>query len=216
MVDWYSYKQKAWERILRDKEIGYLDPDIFDTLETFFKIQNVFTQSSCSGRVTIIDAYMPWERKNSTVVYKNHLEITKSDLIETVYKGRVRNLWLVVQGPIFHVYAKSEEDAWKLLKIARQTGFKHSGILTVNEKGTLVELRTGVKMVHLLKEKYDENEVDQLVSIANKVLQKGKEKLRKLKETIDSSVNSDDSVKLRKNSEGKTVFEYSFTQHSQS
>ena len=59
MENWEDYKKKAWERILRDKEIGYLDPDIFEVLEVFFKRKKAYTQSSCSGRVSIIDSYLP-------------------------------------------------------------------------------------------------------------------------------------------------------------
>ncbi|BAB66560.1 tRNA-wybutosine modification methyltransferase TYW3 [Sulfurisphaera tokodaii] len=214
MNNWFTYKQRAWERVIRDKEIGYLDPDIFDTLEVFFKRRDTFTQSSCSGRITIIDAEMPWERKNSSVVFKNHLGITVTDLLETINKGKVWNLWLVVQGPIFHVYTRTNEEAWNILKLARSVGFKHSGVLTVNEKGVLVELRTGVKMVHLLKDNYDEKEANELVVIANKVLQKGKEKLRKLKEVVENSLNSNNSMELRKNSEGNSEFQYNINKLS--
>ena len=208
MTDWYTYKQKAWERILRDKEIGYLDPDIFDVLEVFFKRKDTYTQSSCSGRITIVDAELPWERRNSSVIYKNHLRMSIDDFIETINKGKVWNLWLVVQGPIFHVYSRTQEEAWKILKIARSVGFKHSGILTINEKGVLVELRTGVKMVHLLKQNYTEEEMVNLVDIANKVLLKGKDKLHKIKNAIESSLDSNDPMELRENSERKSEVQY--------
>ena len=208
MNDWYTYKQKAWERILRDKEIGYLDPDIFDVLEAFFKRKDTYTQSSCSGRITIVDAEFPWDRKKSSVVYKNHLGIGVEDFIRTISKGKVWNLWLTVQGPIFHVYTRTQEEAWEILRIARSAGFKHSGILTINKKGILVELRTGVKMVHLLKQNYIEEEMVNLVNIANKVLLKGKEKMQKLKIALENSLNSHDSMELGKNSERKSEVQY--------
>jgi len=207
-MDWYAYKQKAWEKILRDKEIGYLDPDIFDVLETFFKRKDTYTQSSCSGRITIVDAELPWERKNSSVIYKNHLGITVEDLITTISKGKVWNLWLIVQGPIFHAYTRTQEEAWEILKIARSVGFKHSGILTKNEKGILVELRTGVKMVHLLKQNYTEEEIVDLVNVANKVLRKGKEKMQKLRIALENSLNSNNSMELGENSERKSEIQY--------
>ena len=203
MSDWYAYKQKAWERILRDKEIGYLDPDIFDVLEAFFKRKDTYTQSSCSGRITIVDAEFPWDRKNSSVIYKNHLGMSVEDFVATISKGKVWNLWLIVQGPIFHVYTRTQEEAWEILKIARSAGFKHSGILTINKKGVLVELRTGIKMVHLLKQNYTEEEIVELVNIANKVLLKGKERLRKLKIALENSLKfeSQSPIDLKKDSE---------------
>lgn len=35
MDEWEQLRENAWERIFRDKEIGYLDPDIFPLLEAF-------------------------------------------------------------------------------------------------------------------------------------------------------------------------------------
>lgn len=211
MENWEDYKKKAWERILRDKEIGYLDPDIFEVLEVFFKRQKAYTQSSCSGRVSIVDSYLPWERKDSTVVYKNHITFSMEDLKDTISKGYVRRLWLIVQGPILHMYTKDMEEAWELLKIARGAGFKHSGILTSNNKGVLIELRTGVKMVHYLSPSLDQKELEELVSISLEVLRKGKDKLRKLKESVESSI-SNESMELRENSKRETELHYGIDQ----
>ena len=207
MDSWEEYKKKAWERILRDKEIGYLDPDIFDVLEVFFMREKSYTQSSCSGRISIVDAYLPWDRKESTVVYKNHLTFSLEDLKDTISKGYLRRLWLIVQGPILHVYTKDQEEAWTILKIAREAGFKHSGILTSNNKGILVELRTGVKMVHYLSPSLSEKEMEELVNLSLEVLYKGKEKLRRLKEAVYSSINN--SVELGKNSKREPKLHYS-------
>lgn len=191
MKTWKEYKEEAWRRILRDKDIGYLDPDIFDVLEVFFKREKSFTQSSCSGRIVIVDAPTPWDRKNSSIVFKNHLGISAEDIKKALEMPVVWNLWLVVQGPIFHVYAKDEEEAWELIRIARQVGFKHSGILSKNEKGILVELKTGVRLSHLLKA-YNYNpqqDPEKLAEVANKILGVGKVKLMKLKEAIEKSTS---------------------------
>jgi tRNA wybutosine-synthesizing protein 3 len=208
--EWLEYKRKAWERILRDKEIGYLDPDIFDVLEVFFAREKSYTQSSCSGRISIVDAKLPWERKDSTVIYKNHLSFSVPELLDTISKGHVWRLWLIVQGPILHVYTKDEQEAWEILRLAREAGFKHSGILTINKKGILLELRTGVKMVHLLWADIGEKEAENLVNVSLEVLQKGKHKLNKLKEVIKSSV-SNNPMELGEDSERKFEFHYKVT-----
>jgi len=51
-----------------------------------------------------------------------------------------------------HLTLKTLKQLGKYLKVAREAGFKHSGILATNQKGVLVELRTGIRMVHLLRE----------------------------------------------------------------
>lgn len=210
-MDWEDWKKKAYERIIRDKEIGYLDPDIYDVLMAFFKREKSYTYSSCSGRITIIDGVLPWDRKDSTIIFKNHLGIKEEDIIEVLQKGQVHRLWLISQGPILHVYTKDWDEAWKILQIAREAGFKHSGILTMNKKGILVELRTGVKFVHLLREspeqKVSEEEIKILTKISNEVLMKGKEKLRLLQKLVELSVRKD-SMQLRENSEGEVKLNY--------
>lgn len=204
---WEELRRKALSRIYHDKEIGYLDPDILDFLMAFYKFsENVFTQSSCSGRITIVDSEMPWDRKNSSVIFKNHLGITTEDVIDIINKGQVRRLWLIVQGPILHLYARDINTAWNILRIARSAGFKHSGILTSNSKGILVELRTGIRMVHLLRSSNDEKieyqRIDSLVSVANEVLRRGKQKMNLLKDLLLSNVEN--FVELGKDSKLET------------
>lgn len=210
-MNWEDWKKRAYERIIRDKEIGYLDPDIYDVLMAFFKREKSYTYSSCSGRITIIDGILPWDRKDSTIIFKNHLGIRDEDILEVLRKGQVHRLWLISQGPILHVYTKDWDEAWKVLELAREAGFKHSGILTSNNKGILIELRTGVKFVHLLRDspsqKVSEEEIRILTRVANEVLQKGKEKLRLLQKVVESSIGND-SVQLGKDSKGEVKLDY--------
>jgi tRNA wybutosine-synthesizing protein 3 len=208
---WEELKLKALQRIYHDKEIGYLDPDIFDLLMAFFKREKTYTYSSCSGRITIIDGVYPWSRKGSTIVFKDHLKVEEKDLANTISKGQLYRLWLTVQGPIIHAYTKDEEEAWEVIRLARLVGFKHSGILTKNSKGVLVELKTGIKFVHLIREDERQEvsweEIARLTRLSNEILQRGKEKMRELQKVIESSV-SEDSVKLGKNPKGKTSANY--------
>ncbi|MUN28169.1 tRNA(Phe) 7-((3-amino-3-carboxypropyl)-4-demethylwyosine(37)-N(4))-methyltransferase [Sulfuracidifex metallicus] len=206
MDEWEQLRENAWERIFRDKEIGYLDPDIFPLLEAFRKREKAYTQSSCSGRITIIDSMLPWSRKHSSIIYKNHLGTTINDFKEILGHGQAWRLWLVVQGPIVHVYTRDEEEAWDILRVARSVGYKHSAILSKNYKGILVELRTGIKIVHLLRERKEELITDDylktLVNTSIEILNEGKRKMEELRQAILSDGN--DSVKLREDSEGKT------------
>jgi tRNA wybutosine-synthesizing protein 3 len=201
-MEWLKKKELAWKRILADKEIGYLDPDIFDVLEIIFKRPKSYTKSSCSGRITIIDAEYPWKRKNSSIAYKNHFGITLEDLKNIVDKPTVWRLWILVQSPILHIYTYDLNEALDLLKIARNAGFKHSGILTMNEDGILIEITSGVRLTQLIK---DENgniisDLEKIAKISNEILHKGKEKLEKFKKLLLNSLIINDSMELRKNS----------------
>lgn len=184
--DWSENKRKAYERLISDKEIGYLDPDIFDVLMSFFNIRGVYTKSSCSGRITIVDSSFPWERRGSSIIYKDHFGIRKEDVLRVLRQGAYRRLWLISQGPIMHIYSEEEESAWKIISTARSVGFKHSGILSKNNKGIVVELTTGIRIVHFLQPLYlsDDVSLERLVDASNSALALGKERLQKLREKI--------------------------------
>lgn len=70
-----------------------------------------------------------------------------------------------------------------------------------------MELRTGVKMVHLLKPNLPEEEAKHLVEVSLEILNKGKEKLNNLRNIVELSV-ANDSMKLGEDSKLDTKFHY--------
>jgi tRNA wybutosine-synthesizing protein 3 len=182
-TSWEEEKARAWARLWEDLEIGYLDTDILDVLVEIFLRPDSFSVSSCSGRITVLDADYPWSKEEGATVFKKHEPITVSELRSVLARPITSRLWLSVQGPIYHVYTRSMEEAEKLLSIAREAGFKHSGILVPGEH-PLVELRTGVRADMLLaadgQPVVAEDKLEMLVSIANDVLAQAKERNRRL------------------------------------
>ncbi|MEM1665000.1 MAG: hypothetical protein QXV93_02885 [Zestosphaera sp.] len=186
---WRARKEKLRKRLIEDLEIGYLDEDILDILRKLFEFEDIYTISSCSGRITFIDGNLPWERKDSSIVFKKHQPIKLEELLEVLNTPTLRRLWLVVTGPIIHASALNMRSARKLLTIARESGMKHSGILSINkEKGIIVELKTGIRLTHLLKISQHtllkESEAEEIVRVANESLIEGKKRLNKLRELL--------------------------------
>ncbi|MCM8807521.1 MAG: hypothetical protein NC926_06210, partial [Candidatus Omnitrophica bacterium] len=64
MEAWEDLKRKFYERMIRDRYIGYLDPGIEEILIKIFRLREAFPTSSCSGRITAIDSIYPWIRKD--------------------------------------------------------------------------------------------------------------------------------------------------------
>ncbi|MCD6428726.1 MAG: hypothetical protein J7L12_03820 [Desulfurococcales archaeon] len=188
---WLKRKEELRERLLSDLHIGYLDRDILDILLMFFERKESFTISSCSGRVVVVDAPLPWVRRESTVVFKKHEPIEVSELEDVLRQDAVHVLWLVVTGPIIHVSTASLREAVRVLRIAREAGMKHSGILSLSKKGIVVELKTGVRVAVPLKQKSNllvsSDKLSELVDIANKALIEGKKRLEKLREVLARS-----------------------------
>ncbi len=180
-------KIKAWHRLWEDLEIGYLDTDILDILVEFFLRPKSFTKSSCSGRITIIDSEYPWAKEETMTIFKKHSAIAVNEVEEALSKPHASNLWLSVQGPIYHVYVNDLEEARIILEAAREAGFKHSGIMVLGSP-LLVELRTGVRADILLatlnESVIEPSKLTQVVNIANSVLAKAKERNKRLLESL--------------------------------
>ena len=185
---WLRRKKEFRQRLEEDLRIGYLDRDIMDVLQKFFSMDSYYTLSSCSGRVTVVDAVMPWERENSSVIFKKHSPITVEEVSKILNQRAVWTLWLVVTGPIIHISSISFDDAVKLLSLVRNAGMKHSGIMSVSRKGVVVEATSGVFISTPLKSGpsllMSEDSIPQTVSLANKALIKGKERLNRLRKAL--------------------------------
>ena len=191
---WAKEKEEAYKRLWEDLEIGYLDEDLLDILLEFFRRPESFTKSSCSGRITLLDGPLPWERRESTIIFKKHSTIMLKEIEPLLRQPVIYRLWLVATGPIIHVITLTGKEARRILKIAGKAGFKHSGIMSVSKKGFIVELRTGIRLAVLLKTRkglvVTGAGLEEAIKAANEALVKGKERLRRL------------LVELRKNNAG--------------
>lgn len=180
-------KRRLWERLWEDLEIGYLDEDILPVLVEFFARPKTYTSSSCSGRIVVIDADYPWEKEETMIIFKKHTPITVEEIKKIMSTPHQSILWLSLQGPIYHVYAKDLDEAKEILEIARRAGFKHSGILVLG-KPVLVELRTGIKIVTPLKDRQStfvkEEDLPKLVELYNRALEEAKQKNKRLLEEL--------------------------------
>ncbi|MEZ0394435.1 MAG: hypothetical protein ABWK00_05280 [Desulfurococcaceae archaeon] len=182
---WRRQKRLAIQRLWEDLEIGYLDKDLLPVLVLVNRDERYYTKSSCSGRIVISDSTTPWSREETGTVFKKHVEVSVEELEHVLATRPVRSFWLNVSGPIVHLSARSLAAAIEMLRIARRAGYKHSGILSLNpRKGVVVELRTGVRMSHLLATQggvlVRGRQLEEVVEAANRILMKGKEFLERL------------------------------------
>ncbi len=190
---WEDLKKRFYERMISDRYIGYLDPGIESVLERIFRIKNAFPTSSCSGRIYAVDAVFPWIRRNSYIVFKKHDELTIEELRDLLRKPVINSLWLIVSGPILHINTYDPLTALRILRLAKEAGFKHSGLLSRSRRGYIVEIISGVRLDLLLKEKdrliirEDIHEV--LLDTINNAFRSGRERLRLLSQALDKFIN---------------------------
>lgn len=182
---WRLRKNKSYLRIWEDLEIGYLDRDLLPLLTLINRDADLYTTSSCSGRIVILDGEYPWIRDESHVVFKTHVPAQKDDILEIYQRQPFRRLWIIVNGPILHVYSRSIQKAIKIIQMSRRCGFKHSGILGARrDRGVFIELISGIYMSHLLRTRdqviTSSEYIETLLDIYNKSLVEGKRRLSEL------------------------------------
>ncbi len=186
---WIRWREEAWQTFVRDIEIGYVDRDIVRfIMDIFEKCRNIFTISSCSGRITLVDAPYPWVRKESTVVFKKHEAVSLDEVLNVLKQRCAYRLWIIASGPIMHFVANSLDVAQRLLNIARSCGFKHSGIISLRRDGIVVEVISGTWTSTLLKEGdtvlLESDKLAIVVKLFNDILLEGKSRLKALHEAI--------------------------------
>ncbi|HID80208.1 MAG TPA: hypothetical protein EYP48_00625 [Ignisphaera sp.] len=183
---WRKWREEAYARFKSDIEIGYVDTDIVDLIECVFQTDNYFTTSSCSGRIVVLDAMYPWLRDEAYIVFKKHTTIEVNEIESLIYTQRPLNrYWLISSGPIIHFVARSLEAAMELIKNVRSMGFKHSGIISLNPAGVVVEIISGTWTSFLLMDSeglvVEPSALSRIVAIANEILLEGKRRLNNLK-----------------------------------
>ena len=113
-------------RLLEDIKLGRVDEDIIDILLMFNNIEEYYTTSSCSGRITIHKGKVYEDKRKHVVLFKMH-ELSKENelsdcLIEVLREHRF--VWLKVSGFIIHVITNCLENAIALAKLVRRCGMK--------------------------------------------------------------------------------------------
>ena len=192
---WRSFKEELPRRILEERDIGYLDPGIEPILERINSVPGLATTSTCMGRVTIVEGEWPWLRgeEGARIVYKTHGKLTLERLMSAL-SAHYCNLWLRVSPPLLHVRASTEECALHLLDLARRTGHKHSGIISLaGGAGIVVEIMSGAQFTVPLTARcartlsISVESLERLVSLVNDTIEENRRRLSALAELLSEN-----------------------------
>ncbi len=194
-MDPFKQKKIAFmERLEREAGLGRVDFDMIDVLRGINSLPDYFTTSSCSGRIMIARAERLGFSKSVRsmgsfeLVSKWHRPVTAGEVRGAL--ERLSDAWLMVRSAILHVVARRLDNAEELLRLARSSGFKHSGISSIKEWGYLVELLGEDRMDVPLKVRGDliYDDLDPLVDAANETLMFAKLRLADLVRSIENTL----------------------------
>ena len=183
-------KERAMKGLRKALAEDKVDKDVIPLLKRINALDNYFTTSSCSGRISIMEMPYFGDKVNSVWLGKWHREVTAEEVLEAIGKHKSGQLWFLVRSPILHVAARTMEDAVELLNLAIGLGFKYSNIKSVSHKKLLVEIRSTERMDVPLGEDgelwVDEEYTERIVSLANAQVRRFKGKLKRMGEEIET------------------------------
>lgn len=177
------------ERIQRDISTGYFDKDMLSLVEVVNKHPEMYTTSSCSGRIVLLEAPKPWSKSNITILGKWHEKVSLEEILGKIKLcGKNSGLWLLLQSPILHISCKNIEIAIKLIRKARSCGFRYSTIFSRGNTGIFVEIMSSerIDLPLVIEDKLIINleNLNKLIEHLNTTLQNTKIKIQRLREAI--------------------------------
>lgn len=181
---------KAMKQLAEARKEGKADTDIAELIDLINSDKDLYTTSSCAGRVCILETPREHVKLDSEWLGKWHRNVTLQDLQEALKKHTKNVAFLQSECPILHVVARDLASAEKILFAAQQSGFKRSGIQAVNPERVLVEICSTesleVPLAEGGKRLVDDDYLVYLVDIANTKFLSGRKKLERLQESMEN------------------------------
>jgi len=182
-MDFDKRKKDTLEKIDKSK-IGLIDPGIQELVNKINSNADLFTTSSCSGRIVLLQKQK--KKHECKWIYKSHNKASWEDLSKSI--GTIEgDCWFLYESFILHVCARDIKSADQLLKTAWSVGLKRAGITHIDKRIMLeivsnerIECPIASDGKLIVKEDY----IKILISKANKKLEKNKKKI----EDITSSL----------------------------
>ena len=182
----FNKEKKEFLRKKDKSRKGSIDNKIKRLVNKINSLEDFYTTSSCAGRILLLT--IPESNKKNEVKYLfcSHKKIKYSDLKKNILLKKLpkRIVWLRVEPAILHVACKSLYSAIKILNLARNIGFRRSGIISIRKNKLVLELISTEKIDAIVSKNrkllIDENYFKVLIKEGNKKLEKTWQKINKL------------------------------------
>jgi len=131
-------------RLLEDIKLGRVDEDIIDILLMFNNLEEYYTTSSCSGRITIHKGKVYEDKRKHVILLKMHEPPKENELTDCLIEVLREHgfVWLKVSGFIIHVITDCLENAIAFAKLVRCCGIKDICIRPIGNNEWLIVLKS--------------------------------------------------------------------------
>ena len=190
-------KEKKDFLIKKDKSRkGNIDAKIKKLVNRINSLGEFFTTSSCSGRIMLFS--LPKSNKKNEVQYlfNSHKKIKfneTNNILNIIKNKKIKDdVWLRVGGAILHVASNNMDSARKLLNIARDIGFRRSGIISLGKNRVTMELVSTENIEAIVSKKgrllIDEDYLRVLIKEGNAKLEKAWGKIGRLYKALGNII----------------------------
>ncbi len=181
-------KEKALSKLYKDLENEKVDKDLVSLLKRINRIDDLFTTSSCSGRILLLEIPEIGDKKKARFIGRWHNPVTKNEIFSKIKKSKKGMLWLLAQPPVIHIGAKNLESALKFMKIANESGFKNTFIKSIGKDRIIIEICSTERMDTPIgkdgRVACNEEYLNMLIKIANSITRRSKKKIKRLEKNL--------------------------------
>ena len=187
-MEFNQYKANAMEKLEEAKSEDLVDEGVIEVLNAFNSHPDIFTTSSCAGRLQLI-VLPDIGRKDSVELRKTwHSPVEFQEVKDSLDNLVIPpNSIVILQGqsPIFHVSCRTMELAQKFRGIVHSQGWKYSSLITGNEDKWIVEVLSASRIDNLLFrdgviDPPDDDRLKFIIEESNKILVKAQSRLEAL------------------------------------
>lgn len=161
--------------------IGGIDKAIKNLVKSINDSQNFYTTSSCAGRIILMKE--TGKKQESVFLFVSHGIVDENDVLKALSDAD-GIIYFKHEPCILHVACRNLESAQRLVTLARQSGWKKSGIISIKRDKIMAELvSTEILAAPISKGRKLAVSMDYLRILAeeaNKKLKQTREKIRKL------------------------------------
>ena len=187
-MEFNQYKANAMKKLEDAKSEGLVDDGVIEVLNAFNSHPDIFTTSSCAGRLQLI-VLPDIGRKDSVELRKTwHRPVEFQEVKDALDNLVIPSSSIVIlqgQSPIFHVSCRTMELAQKFRGIVHSQGWKYSSLITGNEDKWVVEILSASRIDNLLFrdgviDPPDDERLKFIIEESNKILIKAQSRLEAL------------------------------------
>ena len=152
-MEFSQYKSKAMQKLESALSEGLVDESVISVLNSFNSHPDIFTTSSCAGRIQLIVLPDIGRKDSVELREKWHRPVEFQEVKDAITNLDVPpNSIVILQGqsPIFHVSCRTMELAQKFRGIVHSQGWKYSSLITGNEDKWVVEVLSANRIDNLL------------------------------------------------------------------